>query len=48
VQVLVGDNDVDQALKVLKRKMQREGLFREIKLRKHCEKPSEKPRIPRF
>jgi small subunit ribosomal protein S21 len=42
VQVLVRDNNVDQALKVLKRKMQREGVFREMRLRKHYEKPSEK------
>jgi small subunit ribosomal protein S21 len=42
VQVLVRDNNVDQALKVLKKKMQREGIFREMKLRKHYEKPSEK------
>jgi len=32
VQVLVRDNNVDQALKVLKKKMQREGVFREMKL----------------
>jgi small subunit ribosomal protein S21 len=42
VQVLVRDNNVDQALRVLKKKMQREGVFREMKLRKHYEKPSEK------
>jgi small subunit ribosomal protein S21 len=42
VQVLVRDNNVDQALKVLKRKLQREGLFREIKRKKFYEKPSEK------
>jgi len=42
VQVLVRDNNVDQALKVLKRKMQREGVFREMKLRGHYEKPSER------
>jgi small subunit ribosomal protein S21 len=42
VQVLVRDNNVDQALKVLKKKMQREGVFREMKLRRHYEKPSEK------
>src|SRR5674476_198051 len=42
VQVLVRDNNVDQALKVLKKKMQREGIFREMKLRGHYEKPSEK------
>ena len=42
VQILVRDNNVDQALKVLKKKMQREGIFREMKLRDHYEKPSEK------
>jgi small subunit ribosomal protein S21 len=42
VQVLVRDNNVDQALKVLKKKMQREGIFREMKLRGHYEKPSER------
>ncbi len=40
--VVVRDNNVDQALKVLKKKMQREGIFREIKLRQHYEKPSDK------
>jgi len=35
VQVLVRDNNVDQALKVLKKKMQREGMFREMKLRRN-------------
>jgi len=42
VQVFVRDNNVDQALKALKRKLQREGVFREMKLRKHYEKPSER------
>ena len=42
VQVLVRDNNVDQALKALKKKMQREGMFREMKLRRHYEKPSER------
>ena len=42
MQVLVRDNNVDQALKVLKKKMQREGVFREMKLRRHYEKPSER------
>jgi ribosomal protein S21 len=42
VQVLVRDNNIDQALKVLKKKMQREGVFREMKLRGHYEKPSER------
>lgn len=42
VTVSVKDNNVDQALRVLKKKMQREGLFREMKLRRNYEKPSEK------
>jgi len=42
VQVIVRDNNVDQALKALKKKMQREGIFREMKLRKAYEKPSER------
>ncbi len=42
MQVVVRDNNVDQALRVLKKKMQREGVFREMKLRRHYEKPSEK------
>jgi small subunit ribosomal protein S21 len=42
VQVLVRDNNVDHALKALKKKMQREGIFREMKLRGHYEKPSER------
>ncbi|MAS05667.1 MAG: 30S ribosomal protein S21 [Ahrensia sp.] len=42
MQVLVRDNNVDQALRVLKKKMQREGMFREMKARRSYEKPSEK------
>ncbi len=42
VQVHVRDNNVDQALRALKKKLQREGVFREMKLRKFYEKPSEK------
>jgi small subunit ribosomal protein S21 len=42
VQVLVRDNNVDQALKALKKKLQREGVFREMKMRNFYEKPSEK------
>lgn len=41
MQVFVRDNDVDQALRILKRKMQREGVFREMKRRRFYEKPSE-------
>ena len=42
MQVLVRDNNVDQALRALKKKMQREGVFREMKLRRSYEKPSER------
>ncbi|MFB9269241.1 30S ribosomal protein S21 [Bradyrhizobium erythrophlei] len=42
MQVLVRDNNIDQALRVLKKKMQREGVFREMKRRRSYEKPSEK------
>jgi small subunit ribosomal protein S21 len=42
VQVLVRDNNVDQALRALKKKLQREGVFREMKLRRSYEKPSER------
>ena len=42
MQVLVRDNNVDQALRALKKKMQREGIFREMKLRNYYEKPSER------
>jgi small subunit ribosomal protein S21 len=42
MQVAVRDNNVDQALKVLKKRMQREGIFREMKRRRSYEKPSER------
>ncbi len=42
LEVFVRDNDVDQALRALKKKMQREGVFREMKLRRHFEKPSQR------
>lgn len=42
LQVVVRDNNVDQALRALKKKLQREGVFREMKLRNYYEKPSEK------
>jgi small subunit ribosomal protein S21 len=42
MQVIVRDNNVDQALRVLKKKMQREGIFREMKQRRAYEKPSER------
>ena len=40
IQVYVKDNNLEQALRSLKKKMQREGLYKEMKLRKHYEKPS--------
>ncbi|SEQ01566.1 SSU ribosomal protein S21P [Faunimonas pinastri] len=42
MQVIVRDNNVEQAIKVLKKKMQREGVFREMKRRSAFEKPSER------
>ena len=42
MRVFVRDNNVDQALRVLKKKMQREGVFREMKQRRSYEKPSER------
>ena len=42
MQVFVRDNNVDQALRALKKKMQREGVFREMKRRKAYEMPSER------
>ena len=40
IEVTVKDNNIEQALRSLKKKMQREGLYKEMKLRKHYEKPS--------
>src|SRR3546814_8776399 len=42
MQIIVRDNNVDQALRALKKKLQREGVYREMKLRHQDEKPSEK------
>lgn len=42
MEVTVRENNVDQALRALKKKMQREGIYREMKMRRHFEKPSEK------
>lgn len=42
MRIVVRDNNVDQALRALKKKLQREGIYREMKLRRHYEKPSEK------
>ena len=40
MEVTVRDNNVEQALRALKKKMQREGVFREMKMRRTFEKPS--------
>jgi small subunit ribosomal protein S21 len=42
LEVQVKDNNVDQALRALKKKMQREGVYREMKMRRNYEKPSER------
>ena len=42
MQVNVRDNNIEQALRALKKKLQREGVFREMKLKQHFEKPSVK------
>ena len=42
MQIIVRDNNVEQALRALKKKLQREGVYREMKLRRHYEKPSER------
>lgn len=42
MEVTVNDNNVDHALRVLKKKMQREGIYKDMKLHRHFEKPSEK------
>lgn len=42
VEVHVRDNNIDQALRALKKKMQREGIYKEMKMRRHYEKPSER------
>lgn len=42
MQVLVRDNNIEQAMRVLKKKLQREGVFREMKARSAYEKPSER------
>jgi len=42
LRVLVRDNNVEQAIRALKKKLQREGIFREMKARRAYEKPSER------
>ena len=40
IEVLVRDNNVEKALRVLKKKLQKDGLFRELRMRQFYEKPS--------
>ena len=47
IKIEVKDNNIDQALRILKRKLQREGFFKEIKLKNTYEKPSEKKKRER-
>ena len=42
MQIFVRDNNIDQALRVLKKRMQREGVFRDMRAQRAYEKPSEK------
>ena len=42
IKIEVKDNNVEQALRILKRKLQRDGFFKIIKLKNNYEKPSEK------
>ena len=42
IKIEVKDNNVEQALRILKRKLQRDGFFKIIKLKNTYEKPSEK------
>ena len=42
VTITVRNNNVDQAMRILKKKLQKEGVLREIKSRQHFEKPSAK------
>lgn len=42
MQIIIRDNNVDQALRALKKQLQRDGAYREMKLRQHYEKPSER------
>ena len=42
MEVQVRDNNIEQAMRALKKKMQREGVYREMKMRRNFEKPSER------
>ena len=42
IEITVGQNNLEKAMRVLKRKLIREGVFKELKSRRYYEKPSEK------
>ncbi len=42
IKIDVKDNNVEQAIRILKRKLQKEGFFRIMKMKSNYEKPSEK------
>ena len=42
IEVTVRDNNIEKALRVLKKKLQKDGLFRELRMRQFYEKPSDK------
>lgn len=44
IQVKVYDNDLEKAMRILKKKIQNDGLFKRLKLKKSYEKPSEHKR----
>ena len=47
IKIEVKDNNVDQALRILKRKLQREGFFKILKIKSNYEKPSERKKRER-
>ena len=42
MEINVNENNIDQALRILKKRMQREGVYRDMKIHRRYEKPSEK------
>lgn len=47
IEITVGQNNLEKAMRVLKRKLIREGVFKELKSRRYYEKPSEKEKRKR-
>ena len=42
IEINVGNNNLEKAMRILKRKLIREGVFKELKSRRFYDKPSEK------